>query len=69
MNINGNAVINDIEMILIAFCENEKQYFVPHGTKQEISKAIKKETLYFNVDNKEKVLIWDEKTHSFKGYN
>lgn len=69
MDINGSASDNDIEMFLIAFCENKLQYFVPRDTEQKISKAIKNETLYYNILNHKRILIWDETTHSFKSNN
>lgn len=66
MMINGKAVTNDIEMILLAFCENELQYYVPQSSKQKISDAIKSEVRYVNKANSENVYKWDQTTQNFQ---
>ena len=66
MKINGSPVVNDIEMILTAFCENEEQYYVPNSTKQEVSKVIKKEVYYYHLSKPEEKLIWNSEKHSFE---
>ena len=50
MACNGSACANDIEMIMLAFSENTWQYYVPYGSTQVISKAIKKVVKYKNID-------------------
>ncbi len=66
MMISGKAVTNDIEMILIAFCENKKQFYVPQGTSQKVSKAIKSEVSYVHNLNSGNIYQWNQTTHSFQ---
>ena len=50
---------NDIEMILQAYCDNQKQYFKPEFDKEnEVSKAIKENNnnIYLDKYNKEFVI-------------
>ncbi len=66
MNYNGRGTENDIEMLILAFCENEWQYYVPYGKNQKMSKAIKSDVTFSNTNNPGVVYVWDEATHSFK---
>ena len=66
MMYNGRAVTNDIEMIMLAFCENDCQYYVPHGKKQKMSKAIKCETLFINKNNAGKLYVWNNSLQKFQ---
>ena len=57
---------NDIEMILQAYCDNQKQYFNPEFNKEnEPSKAIKEnhDNIYLDRYNKEFV-IYDPETRT-----
>ena len=60
---NGHGTPNDIEMLILAFCENTWQYYVPSGTTQVMSKAIKAPTVF--TDGK-KNFTWDKVNHVFK---
>ena len=62
---NGKACENDIEMLLLAFCENTWQYFVPYGTTQIPSKAIKYPTQYRNDRSNATAYLWDEDAKEF----
>ncbi len=66
MKSNGRATENDVEMLLLAFSENKWQYYVPHGKKQKMSKAIKSPVTFENEDKPGVVYRWDEESHSFK---
>lgn len=66
MMISGEAVTNDIEMILLAFCENKKQFYVPFSTSQKVSKAIKSEVLYSHKLNPGIIYRWNQVTSNFK---
>lgn len=66
MKVNGCAMENDVEMLLLAFSENKWQYYVPHGKKQKMSKAIKSSVTFENEDKPGMVYRWDEESHSFK---
>ncbi|MDE6254080.1 MAG: hypothetical protein K2M78_15855 [Lachnospiraceae bacterium] len=69
MNINGSACANDIEMVLLAFTENTWQYYVPRGTSQKISKAIKHDVEYIFKDDdvKDKIYyIWNSLEYKFE---
>lgn len=66
MMISGEAVTNDIEMILLAFCENKKQFYVPFGISQKVSKAIKSEVLYSHKLNPGIIYRWNQVTSNFK---
>ena len=62
---SGCACANDIEMLLLAFSEDSWQYFVPYGTTQILSKAIKCPVKYIYVGNKTPVYIWDDDSKDF----
>ncbi|MCM1316440.1 MAG: hypothetical protein NC244_13840, partial [Alistipes senegalensis] len=52
----GLVRANDVEMILLAYCDNQKQYFKPEFDKEnEVSKAIKENNnnIYLDKYNKE----------------
>ena len=66
MMYNGRAVTNDIEMIILAFCENKEQYYVPFGIGNRMSKAIKCETLFRNEQNDGKIYIWNNAQYKFQ---
>ena len=69
MKINGSACANDIEMVLLAFVENTWQYYVPRGTSQKISKAIKHDVEYIFKDDdvKDKIYyIWNSLEYKFE---
>ena len=57
MYYNSDALPNDIEMVLIGYCCNKKQYFTP-GTNNEASYAIKESNIYLNTEDK-KYYIWE----------
>lgn len=66
---NGSACTNDIEMIMLAFCENKWQYYVPYGSTQVISKAIKKAVQYCIVKDNTRGLeryIWNDDKKVFE---
>jgi len=66
---NGSACANDIEMIMLAFSENKWQYYVPYGSAQVISKAIKKDAQYQNVTDETKPpyqYIWNDDKKIFE---
>ncbi len=65
MKCNGKACTNDIEMLLLAFSENTWQYFVPYGTTQIPSKAIKCPVKYIYEGKKTSVYIWDDDIKDF----
>lgn len=59
MRNNGSACVNDIEMVMLAFAENTWQYYVPKGTSQKVSKAIKHDTEYTLNGNTSTRYIWN----------
>jgi hypothetical protein len=66
MMINGSGTTNDLEMIMLAFSENAKQFFVPHGSTQKISKAIRHEVEYTFNGYLLPVYVWNPQTTSFE---
>lgn len=62
---NGSVCANDIEMILLAFSENTWQYYVPYGTTQIPSKAIKNLVQYRYGDSNTSVHVWDDDNKDF----
>lgn len=66
MRNNGNAVANDIEMIMLAFVENDCQHYVPHGKTQKLSKAIKGNILFLNSEDRENIYSWNSSTCQFE---
>lgn len=59
MRNNGSPCANDIEMLMLAFTENTWQYYVPKGTSQKVSKAIKYDTEYTLNGNTATRYIWN----------
>ncbi|MEE0185053.1 MAG: cellulose binding domain-containing protein [Oscillospiraceae bacterium] len=57
MYYNSDALPNDIEMLLIGYSYNEKQYFTPWNNR-EVSHAIKESNIYLNTEDK-KYYIWE----------
>lgn len=51
MYYNSDALPNDIEMLLIGYSYNEKQYFTPWNNR-EVSHAIKESNIYLNTEDK-----------------
>lgn len=66
MNVNGSACANDVEMVLLAFTENKWQYYVPSGTRQKISKAIKSDVEYTYNNDKNIIYKWNDSTCGFE---
>ncbi len=66
MMYNGRAVTNDIEMIMLAFCENEVQYYVPYSIWNKMSKAIKCTTLFREENNPDKTYFWNDILYTFQ---
>lgn len=66
MRNNGNAVANDIEMIMLAFVENDCQHYVPHGKTQKLSNAIKGNILFLNSEDRENIYSWNSSTCQFE---
>lgn len=46
-NDNGDVLTNDVEMVLIGYSTNEKQYFVP-SSNRNVSLAIRQSDIYYN---------------------
>ena len=71
MRYSGRALANDIEMVLLAFSENQWQFYVPYGTDQKISKAIKSGVRFTDDIKADSSNVssssyqWDDITHSF----
>lgn len=66
---NGSACTNDIEMLMLAFSENTWQYYVPYGSTQVISKAIKNVVEYKRADDNSKPpyhYIWNDQKKIFE---
>ena len=53
-------------MILFAFSKNTWQYFVLHGKKQKISKAIKSDVEYARYGSSGSRYTWDSTVYKFK---
>ena len=66
MAYNGHGTENDVEMIILAFSENEMQHYIPYGKKHVMSKAIKSSVTFEHVEKPGTIYKWDEKSHSFK---
>ena len=65
MRNNGSACANDIEMILLAFGENKWQYYVPSGSSQVMSKAIKSNVVFRN-ESDGKDYVWNSSSCQFE---
>ncbi|MBQ7588295.1 MAG: hypothetical protein IJT37_09770 [Lachnospiraceae bacterium] len=66
MGTSGCPTANDIEMVLIAFSEDEMQYYIPYGEEQRISKAIKHPIQFKNERDLNVLYRWNEQTYSFQ---
>lgn len=63
MRHNGSAVANDIEMILDAFDQNSRQYYVPYKDEQYVSIAIRSKPKYIKGKN---IYEWNSHTHTME---
>ncbi len=66
MKVDGSACANDIEMVLQAFSENTRQYYVPNGKIYKISKAIKSSVEYTSDKDPLSKYIWNPSTYKFE---
>ncbi|MBQ3514752.1 MAG: hypothetical protein IJA32_13330 [Lachnospiraceae bacterium] len=66
MKVDGSACANDIEMVLQAFSENTRQYYVPNGKMYKISKAIKSSVEYTSDKDPLSKYIWNPSTYQFE---
>ncbi len=66
MGTSGRATENDIEMVLLAFSEDELQYYIPFDEEQHLSKAIKSNVTFWNKKDPAILYRWDDQIYTFQ---